>query len=114
MAVLQTLNPSTGDGIRSVGGWAEIYYKLTESATFHGGYGIDDPRDQDVGFLTDPVDPDDPGQRTSNQVAWLNVLYDVTDFFQLGFEVSHRKTDYFNTLVSDDGMLYHFSSSLKY
>ena len=43
MAVLQTLNPATGDGIRSIGGWGEIYYKLNDRATFYAGYGIDDP-----------------------------------------------------------------------
>ena len=69
---------------------------------------------QDLGFLTDPVDPEDPGQRTLNQVAWASMLWDVTDFFQLGFEVSHRKTDYVNPFASTDGMIYHFASSLSY
>jgi hypothetical protein len=114
VAVLQTLNPATGDGIRSIGGWADVYYKLNDCTTFYAGYGIDDPRDQDVGFLTDPVNPNDPGQRTLNQVAWGTIKWDVTDFFQLAFEASHRETRYVNTLASDDGMVYHFASSLSF
>jgi hypothetical protein len=114
VAVLQTLNPATGDGIRSIGGWAEVYYKLNDCTTFHVGYGIDDPRNQDVGFLTAPVDPNDPGQRSYNQVVWGNILWDVTDFFQLGLEVSHRKTHYVNPFAGDEGWLFHFASTLKY
>ena len=114
VAVLQTLNPETGDGIRSIGGWGEIYYKLNDCTTCYVGYGIDDPRNQDVGFLTSGPDPNDPGQRSYNQVAWTTIAWDVTDYFQLGFEVSHRKTHYVNPLVDSDGMVYHFSSALKY
>jgi hypothetical protein len=112
VGVLQTLNPVTGDGIRSIGGWGEAYYKLNQCTTFHLGYGIDDPRNQDVGFITTSVN--DPGQRILNQVVWGNVIYKVTSFFELGFEVSHRETRYLNPLVNADGMLFHFASYLKY
>ena len=98
--------------IQSVGGWGEAYYKLNDCTTVYVGYGIDDPRNQDVGFIT--TDINDPGQRTFNQVVWGSILWDITDFFQLGFEVSHRETHYLNPLASDEGMLFHFSSTLKY
>ncbi len=114
VAVLQSLNPATGSGIRSIGGWAEAYYKVTDITTVYVGYGIDDPRNQDVGFLTPGPSLNDPGQRTLNQVMWTSILWNVTDFFQLGFEVSHRKTHYLNPATSSRGMLYHFSSTLKY
>ena len=115
VGVLQTINPETGRGIRSVGGWGEAYYKLNDCTTLYVGYGIDDPRNQDVGFLTDPsVNPNDPGQRNFNQVVWTSILWDVTSYFQLGFEVSRRETHYHNPVASDEGMLYHFSSTLKY
>ena len=113
VAILQTLNPVTGNGIRSIGGWIEGYYKLEEcNTTVHVGYGLDDPRNQDVGSVT--TSPNDPGQRLYNQVAWANMLWDVTDSFQLGVELSHRKTHYLNPLVSEDGMLVHFSSTLQF
>ncbi len=114
VAVLQTLNPATGNGIRSIGGWGEVYYKLNDYTTFYLGYGIDDPRNQDVGFLTMGPDPNDPGQRTLNQVAWSTIRWDVSDFFHLGFEVSHRETHYVNPLASDEGLLFHFASWLDY
>ena len=112
VAVLQSLNPVTGRGIRSIGGWGEVYYKLNECVTFHLGYGIDDPRNQDVGFIT--PGPNDPGQRLLNQVVWGNLMYDVTSFYQLGLEVSHRETHYLNPANSTQGMLFHVSSTLKY
>lgn len=112
VAILQTLNPVTGDGIRSIGGWIEGYYKLERyNTTVHLGYGLDDPRNQDVGFITTGIN--DPGQRLYNQVAWANMFWDITESFQLGVEVSHRKTHYLNPLSSDEGVLFHFSSPLS-
>jgi hypothetical protein len=46
--------------------------------------------------------------------VWANAQWDVTEFFQLGFEVSHRKTHYVNPTASSDGMVYHFFSALKF
>jgi hypothetical protein len=43
------------------------------------GYGIDDPRNSDVGqFLDDDLNPV-AGQRSLNQVAWANLLWDVSE-----------------------------------
>ena len=113
VGVLQTLRPETGDGIRSIGGWVEGYYKMEHyNTTAHVGYGLDDPRNNDVGFIT--TSANDPGQRLYNQVAWANMIWDVTESFQLGVEVSHRKTHYLNPLSSEEGVLFHFSSTLKY
>lgn len=114
VGILQTLNPSTGNGIRSVGGWAEVYFKATDRITFYSGYGIDDPRNQDLGFYTDPMDPNDFGQRTLNQVAWSSLMFAVTPSVQLAGEISHRETHYLNPIFSEQGMLYHFASTLKY
>jgi hypothetical protein len=75
-------------------------------------YGVDDPRSQDLGFFSPAVSA--PGQFTLNQVAWGNIKYNVTDFFELGFEVSYRETLYLNPFADNSGMLYHFSSTLSY
>jgi hypothetical protein len=37
----------------------------------------------------------------------------VTDFFELGFEISHRKTHFINPNNANDNMFYHFSSTLN-
>ena len=116
MATLQSLNPDAqGDNIpnpiRSIGGWGEVYMKPCQGWAFYVGFGIDDPVNADVGFVT--VD-NTVGQIRLNQVAWATVKWDVRDFFELGFEVSHRKTHFINPDNASDTMLYHFSSSLKY
>ena len=95
----------------SIGGWGELYYSCCDNVTMHGGFSIDDPRDSDVGFLkpTDLI-----GQVTLNQVGWVNVLYDVTCSLRLGFEVSHRRTDFLEPTFDKSGMLYHFLSPFTY
>lgn len=110
MAGLQSLNPLLGTPIRSTGGWGEVYVKPNDHLRFSVGYSLDDPRNRDLGFFT----ANGPGQRARNQVIWGNVIWDVTDYFQLGFEVSHRETDYLNDINSNSGMTYHFSSMLKF
>jgi len=118
MAALQSLNPNIQpDGnlfprpIRSIGGWGEIYMKPCEGWSFHVGYGIDDPNNNDTGFVTDD---NNVGQIRLNQVGWANVFYQATEYFELGFEVSRRDTHYINPRNANDGMLYHFSSTLVF
>ena len=72
--------------------------------TAHAGYGIDDPRDSDLSA----------GQRSRNQFCFGNIIWDVTKRFQLGFEVSHWKTDYAAPLIGNDSMVYHFKTELFY
>ena len=79
--------------------------------SFYLGFGIDDPRDNDVGFVSAD---NTVGQIRLNQVAWATVKWDTFDFFELAFEVSHRKTHFINPDNASDTMLYHFSSSLKF
>ncbi|MCP4081437.1 MAG: hypothetical protein P8J91_05645 [Pirellulaceae bacterium] len=110
--ILQTLNSETGKGIRSIGGWSEVYYKSNPRTTLGLGGGIDDPRNQDVGFITNS--PNDPGQRLYSSVVWSNAFYDVAENFQLGFEVAYRKTHYLNPNASSSGFVTGFSSTLKF
>jgi hypothetical protein len=116
MAALQSLNPNAQGNnfptpIRSTGGWGELYMKPCNNWTYYVGFGIDDPVNGDVGFVTAT---NTVGQIRLNQVAWATAKWDVTDFFELAFEVSHRKTHFINPDNASDAMLYHFSSSLKY
>ena len=63
---------------------AEIWCKPVTCVTTAVGYGIDDPRDDDLA--------DD--QRSRNQVFFATLLWEVTDFFQVGVECSRWETDY--------------------
>jgi hypothetical protein len=79
LGIGQSLDPTGFRPISSIGGWADVWYKLTSAVTLHVGYGIDDPRNSDVGqFLDDDLNPV-AGQRSLNQVAWANLLWDVSE-----------------------------------
>ena len=41
-------------------------------------------------------------------------MWDVTDAFQLAFEVSRRETDYIAPSVSNEAMVFHFRSRLLF
>lgn len=110
----QSLDPTGFRAIRAVGGWGDVWYKLTDRLTTHVGYGIDDPLDQDVGqFLDDALNPT-AGQRTRNEVYWANLIWDVTAQFDVGFEVSYRETGYLAPSVSNSAMIYHFRTRVKF
>ncbi|MBN1912512.1 MAG: hypothetical protein JW818_22510 [Pirellulales bacterium] len=74
--------------IRTTGGWIEAYYYIRPDLHTHVAYGADDPNDNDLVTA---------GSRTLNQFYFVNLMYDVTKQFRLGFEVSNLKTTY-NTL----------------
>lgn len=112
VGILQTLNAETGQGIRSIGGWGELSYKYSPKTTFHLGGGIDDPRNQDVGFISTAVN--DPGQRLYNSVVWTNVLHNVTEQIEIGLELGYRRTHYLNPDASSTGFVSGFSTTLKF
>jgi hypothetical protein len=114
LGIGQSLDPTGFRAIRCVGGWGDIWYKLTPRLTTHIGYGIDDPLNEDVGqFLNNELEPI-AGQRARNEVAWANLIWDVSKYFDLGFEISYRETAYVAPSVSSSGMVYHFRSRLKF
>ncbi len=100
----QSANLANGFAIYSTGGWGEVWHKVLPCVTAHAGYGIDDPRDSDLSA----------GQRSRNEFYFGNLIWDVTERFQLGFEVSHWKTDYAAPLVDNSSMVYHFKTELFY
>ena len=55
-----------------------------------------------------------PGQISYNEVAWWNMLYNVTDNFELGLEVSNRRTRFLDPSANNEGGLVHFSSTLNF
>ena len=78
----------------------------------HAGYGVDDPRNGGLGFI-DPLNVR-IGQISFNDVAWWNTIWNVTNSLEMAFEVSHRRTRYLAESAANDGMLFHFATSLKY
>jgi hypothetical protein len=91
--VLQDVNTVTFRGIRSVGGWAEVYYYLVpEKLHSHVGYGIDDPLDRDVAA----------GQRLRNDTYFANLIWDATKSFRVGIETTWRETAY-RAVLNNEG-----------
>jgi hypothetical protein len=103
-AIGQSLNPLDGEPIYSVGGFGELFWKLTPCFTASIGYGIDDPRDRDLGTLANGT----LGQRAQNETYWLNLIWKLSDEWETRFEVSHLETTYVAPSNSSKSMLYHF------
>jgi hypothetical protein len=79
----QGINLATTDTIRSTGGWFNLYYDWYGDLHTHVGYGLDDPFDGDITV-----------GRIYNQFCFANLVYDVTDKFTMGLEVSSWRTLY--------------------
>lgn len=94
--VLQNINPITLEGIRTSGGFGEVFFFWTPCLHSHFGYGIDNPLNQDVAA----------GGRLSNKVMFANLLWDLNPTFRLGFELTWRKTEY-KALRDNEGAGFH-------
>lgn len=79
----QGVNRDTLRSIRSTGGWFEVWYYWFADLHSHVGYCVDDPVDRDLTLAA---------QRIYNQVYFGNIVYDVTDRFELGLEVQSWRT----------------------
>ena len=95
--VLQTVNIDTLEGIRSAGGWLEMFVYWNPCLHSHVGYGVDDPVDRDVS-LTGPV---------RNETIFCNLLWDVTQSVRFGFEFTWRETAYQAVLRDNEGAGFH-------
>ncbi|MCR9291613.1 MAG: hypothetical protein NXI32_02770, partial [bacterium] len=94
---LQLVNPDEDfGGIRSTGGFGEVYTYWTPRLHSHFGFGIDDPLDSTVA-----VTPRLLG-RTLNSTGYANAIFDVTPSFRVAFEVARRETRFLSPAVPDN------------
>jgi hypothetical protein len=82
----QGICPCTRQTLRSIGGWFDLQYEWNSQVHTHVGYGIDDPRNEDLLF-----------GRTLNQFLFVNLIYDLTSALSTGFEVTYWDTRYQET-----------------
>lgn len=94
--ILQNVNIVTREGIRSTGGWLELFTYLTPCLHSHFGYAVDDPLDRDVAALG----------RLRNETYFANLLWDLNATFRIGFEVTYRETTY-RALADNEGAGFH-------
>ena len=100
--VLQNVNVDTLQGIRSTGGWGEVFAYWTPCLHSHLGYGIDDPLDNDVATSAAAFG------RLRNRTVFGNLLWDITTTFRIGFELAWRETVYKNAALPDnEGIGFH-------
>jgi len=78
--------------VKTVGGWAQLTYKQTDQWTCNGGFGIDDPRNDDLSA----------GMRSRNTLLFVNVLYKLIPPVTLGLEYSYWDTEYINKSSGTD------------
>jgi hypothetical protein len=96
-AILQDINADTLKGIRSTGGWLETFFYWTPSLHSHVGFGIDDPINRDVSDSVGALG------RTRNSTIFANLLWDVSESFHVGVELTWRETDY-KSAPNNEGM----------
>lgn len=94
--ILQNVNTVTREGIRSTGGWLELFTYLTPCLHSHFGYAVDDPLDRDVA----------PLGRLRNETYFANLLWDLNATFRIGFEFTYRETTY-RALPDNEGAGFH-------
>ncbi len=75
--------------VHAHGGWLETYFYWTPFLHSHLGCGVDNPRDADLDAAPTGLTAD---RRVYNQFYYANLLYDMTEKFRLGVEVSVWKT----------------------
>ena len=99
--IIQGIDPTTRQGIQSIGGWGELWYEVTDRVHTHAGFGIDDPRNADLSA----------GRRSQNHFWFGNVVFDVTKLFSVGLEVSYWKTKFVGL---SDGEAVRVETVMKY
>lgn len=87
--IFQGVNGTTGQGIGSTGGFAELGWKSSEHLTLHAGYSADDPDNGDLGT----------GMRANNRVMYAAARWKY-DALRFGVEYLFWTTDY---IGFDDG-----------
>ena len=68
-AIGQSLNPVDGEPISTIGGFGELWYRPFDCLTWHVGYGVDDPKNEDLGQVLNSAGVAIAGQRSRNTVG---------------------------------------------
>ncbi len=78
-------NTATEDGISSQGGFASLGIVANPKTSFAFGYGIDDPKDEDLEGSAAPF--------ASNAVAFANVKHKISKNYGVGLEIMNFSTE---------------------
>ncbi len=79
--------------IDAFGAWADLTYEITSDLTVTAGYGLDDPKDEDL-LKNRPVARNfADNEFTKNQTAYINCWYEVLEGLKIGVEFMHVDTE---------------------
>lgn len=101
--ILQTVNLTTQQAIRSYGGWGEFAWYWKPTLHSHAGYGIDHNRSGDVA----------PGNMVRNQTAFANLIWDISPYTTVSVEGTWRRTDWLG-LPDNEGVGLMLSTELRF
>jgi hypothetical protein len=82
--ILQGVNPTTREVIKSMGGWMQVSYKQSDKWNYRLGFGIDDPEEKDLSN----------NMRSRNSFYFGNVVYSLIPPVDIGLEYSFWETDH--------------------
>lgn len=88
-----TANP---EAIWAIGGFVDLTYQANPKLSFTVGYGIDDPKDEDVVGIGNNTGADANRQFTMNSQLFFNTWYQLTKAIKVGAELIHLKTERFS------------------
>ena len=94
--ILQTVNRTTLEGIRTSGGFVETFVYWTPCLHSHFGYGMDDPIDRNVAVAG----------RLRNETYFGNLIWDWNEAFRVAFEFTWRETTW-SLLPDNEGAGFH-------
>ena len=97
----QGINAVTGTEVSTHGGWGQLVYNLTKNTRTSVGYGIEDPKDEDLSG----------NARTCNERIFANFFYNATDKVTFGVEYASMRTDY---AISKDMQNHRVNFSAQY
>lgn len=88
-----TANP---EAVWAIGGFVDMTYQANPKLSFTVGYGVDDPKDEDVVGIGDNTGADANRQFTMNSQLFFNTWYQLTKAIKVGAELIHLKTERFS------------------
>jgi hypothetical protein len=98
-------DPNNPKAIEAMGGFVSLTANVTDKVRLAVGYGIDDPRNDDMKGMEGNLNA---RQFTQNQQAFVNSWYQLTEGINVGAEVVYVKTERFEH--TDEGMRYTLST----
>lgn len=102
--------------VHAKGLWLGFAFGPFQGWNLNCGFSVDDPDNNDLAVKyvqNTPIDVTDlQNRRTLNMGLYCNILYDITEFLQVGAELSYWHTKYLGE-INEDSAAIRFQASMK-